>query len=126
MTAALKPAIWLILYKLRITCPQIFLSKPGTSIELKPGVSMIYVPSFIGIISECLVVCFPRSIFSLICPVSICTSSCRQLMIDDLPTPEGPATVVVLPSKMCFISSMPSPVFVLVKALYSQPARICF
>ena len=28
-------------------------------------------------------------------------------MIDDLPTPEGPATVVVLPSKMCFISSMP-------------------
>ena len=39
-----------------------------------------------------------------------------HLMIDDLPTPEGPATVVVLPSKMCFISSMPSPVFVLVKS----------
>ena len=58
--------------------------------------------------SECLVVCFPRSIFSLMEPVSITIPDCKQLTSEDLPTPLGPATVVVLPRSKSFNLSMPS------------------
>ena len=77
------------------------------------GIAMDSSP--ITISSECLVVCFPRSIFLLILPVSIFTSDCRRLIRDDFPTPEGPAIEVVFPFKSDFNSLIFSSSFALVK-----------
>ena len=51
--------------------------------------------------------CFPRSIFSLIAPVSIRSSPRSSLIIVDFPTPLGPATVAVFPARHSFNSSNP-------------------
>ena len=59
-------------------------------------------------ISECLVVCLPLPIFSLILPVSILSSFVSAFNIEDLPTPDGPAKTVVFPYSSFFISSRPS------------------
>ena len=68
---------------------------------------MINVSSDMGMISECLVVCLPRSDFLLMSPVCARTLSCRQFISDDLPTPDGPATQVSLPRSASFNSSIP-------------------
>lgn len=59
-------------------------------------------------ISEWRVVCLPRPIFLLMVPVSIPACGESLLISDDLPTPLGPATVVVFPCRSARISSTPS------------------
>lgn len=58
-------------------------------------------------ISVCLVVCLPLLIFPLISPVLVSASGKTLLRMDDLPTPEGPASAVVLFCKTSLISSIP-------------------
>ena len=58
-------------------------------------------------ISVCLVVCLPRLIFSLISPVCELASGINAFNSDDLPTPDGPANAVVLPSITLSTSSIP-------------------
>ena len=57
---------------------------------LNPGVSIILVPSHIGIISQCLVVCVPLLNFSLTSPVFNLIFGLSAFIKLDFPTPEFP------------------------------------
>ena len=72
------------------------------------GESQRYVPFFSSTSSVCLVVCFPLPILSLRAPTSKPASGASRFIMDDFPTPEGPARIVVLPSNTSLISSIPS------------------
>ena len=75
--------------------------------DVKPGVSHRKVFLSITKNSECLVVCFPLSIFLLISPVSIFALGISKLVIVLFPTPEGPAKATLLPFIRCNNSSIP-------------------